>query len=50
MRTRMIVLAAAACLPSLVAGQASAQTDSSVEDRLRRLEQRQEQTEQELKQ
>lgn len=50
MHTRMIVLVAAACLPLLVSGQASAQTESSVEDRLRRLEQRQEQTEQELKQ
>jgi hypothetical protein len=50
MRTQTFVLAAAACLPLLVSGEATAQTDPSVEERLRRLEERQAQTDEELKQ
>jgi hypothetical protein len=50
MRTRLVVLAAAACLPLLVAGQAAAEPALSIEERLRRLEERQARTDAELKQ
>lgn len=49
MGRRTLVLAAVACLPLLVAGEAFAQTDQAVEERLRRLEERQAQTDEELK-
>jgi len=50
MRMRAFVLVASACLPLLVAGEATAQVDPSIEERLRRIEEQLVQTDAELKQ